>query len=288
MLISVWLADFLGTGDPATGDDLVLYPIIRAVIDCLLVWALMGGVGDCATLCSRPELAARAMRLRAAYVPLAAATAVLLLIAPEIGRLEGRGLVVVPAAACLVAFVVWLGTALHLLYRVRSAVAAQTDRRPQEARPWQYSLRTLMLAPVALWLLLLACFPKLVTGDFCRVRIDQLSVDKKWQVSYAYSTRTSSGTHEKSATLPRGGSGSGYCTGFPAWPSHGGSSGYFNLFADGRTLTADEIRGRLLVEQGKTYRVVPGKPLYFYDFVGRDGTRYCEYLEVTPGSRLGL
>jgi hypothetical protein len=53
-------------------------------------------------------------------------------------------------------------------------------------------------------------------------------------------------------------------------------------------LTRQEIRDRLLVEQGKTYRVTPEKPLYFYDFKSADGTRYCGCVKVTRGDRLGL
>ena len=53
-------------------------------------------------------------------------------------------------------------------------------------------------------------------------------------------------------------------------------------------MTTQEIRDCLLVEQGKTYRVTPGKPLYIYDFKSKDGTRYYGFAKVTAGNRLGL
>jgi hypothetical protein len=48
------------------------------------------------------------------------------------------------------------------------------------------------------------------------------------------------------------------------------------------------MRDQLLVEQGETYRVVPGRPLYFYKFKAKDGTEYSDRLEATPGNGLGF
>jgi hypothetical protein len=159
--------------------------------------------------------------------------------------------------------------------------------REDAGRPWQFSLKTLLLMPLVLWLLLLACFPKLVTGDFCNIRIEKFSVQKDGQVELTHSTRTPSGTHDKYEYSPGSGDSSGYGTGFPALPRCGSSTICFPLNPDRTPMTAKEIRDRLLVEQGKTYRVTADKPLYFYDFKNKDGTRYYGCAKVKEGNRLG-
>ena len=285
LLLSVWLFDLLRIGDPMTGVDALLYPAVHALIDCLLVWALFGGIGDYARHYGCPALAVRALRVRAAYVVVAGGTLLAQIACPE-----PNGQLAVPIIIGVIAWIVWLVAALGLIHRMRRVIAVHNEMTQEDAAwPWQFSLRTLLLLPVALWLLLLACFPKLATGDFCNVKIKEASVRDDGQVEIAYATRTSSDTTRVEKLLPSGGGGSARASMGPvAWPMDGSSTLCFSLNPDRIPLRAQEIRDRLLVEEGKTYRVVPGKPLYFYDFKSKDGTRQCGYLEVTAGSRLGL
>jgi hypothetical protein len=292
MLATPWLFDVVMTRHPIIGEDQTLYLAVRALIDVFLVWTLFGGIGEYAACHNCPDLSARAWRRGVAYAvfPLG----VLLVRSAD----PLPAIFVVPAIIFVLAWALWIVMALFLVHRVRTRLAVRDEATRKDARrPWQFSLRTLLLAPVVLWLLLLACFPKLLTGDFCNVRIDKLSVSEGGQVEIVCSTRTSSGTTEVSEFLPSGGSSisdSGCFApwpcrgGFPAWPCHGGFGHDSRFYSDGAPLTTGEIRARLLVQQGKTYRVVPGKPLYFYDFKDRKGERHCSYIKVVPHNRLGL
>ena len=53
----------------------------------------------------------------------------------------------------LLAWLVWLVMILRLIARVRGEIAVQDEPAPGETdRPWQYSLRTLLLMPLVVWL----------------------------------------------------------------------------------------------------------------------------------------
>ena len=123
-----------------------------------------------------------------------------------------------------------------------------------------------------------------MTGDFCNVRIYELVIHENGQAEMSVVTRTSSGTTTRSRFLPGGGGGESSGGGFPLRPRRGFDMFYFTLNPDRAPMTAQKMRDRLLVEQGKTYRVVPGKPLYFYDFTDEAGIRNCGYLEVEPAT----
>ena len=188
-LASVWLGDLLATAGPVVGDDPVVFTG-RTLIQCALTWALLGGIAEYAAGHGRLDLARRASHCRAPYVVLAL-VAIWLQFADGQPHGDQR-----PAwwAVFSVPWVIWLLVVLDLVHRVRREVASGDEEfRVRANRPWQYSLRTLLLAPVALWFLMLAFFPKLVTGDFCNVRIDRFSVEDRGQGRYdihlSYSTR---------------------------------------------------------------------------------------------------
>ena len=289
-LISAWLIDLVAIRDSMNGDYSVLYLSVRTLIDCLLVWTLAGGIAEYADVHYRHDLAGRAVYLRAAYLALCIGAMIWLLSGgASRNQLAASSLLIFPAAFWGIAWIVWLVMILRLVGRVRREVAAHDELLALDAaRPWQYSLRTLMLTPLALWLLLMACFPKLMTGDFCTIRIEKLSIHDNGQVELNYITRTSSGTTERERCLPGGGGGSGSGSSFPiAWPCEGSSGSSFTLSLDGSRLTAREIRRCFLVEQGGAPRGAR-KPLYFYDYTDKAGTRNCSYLEVEHGSRLGF
>lgn len=290
LLVSVWLFDLFLIGDPVTDNGGVLYFSVPTIIDCLLVWSLLSGICDYVTHHGSYALRARALHLRAANVILSIGTMPLQFVFPGVfgGYFTPNPINPICGTVGIV-WIVWLVMVLNLVYRVGHEIVAGDDMpREDSGRPWQYSLRILLLTPVVLWLIILACFPKLMTGDFCYVRIDRLTVHENGYVDIACSTRTSSGTFEEQRSLPNNGGGEGSHGGFPAWPGRGSFTSSLNLCSDGHPLNVKEIRDRLLIEQGKSYRVVPGKPLFFYDFKAKDGTRYCDYIEVTPVNRLGL
>ena len=209
------------------GQNSVLYPAIGTLIDSLLVWALFGGIGEYVTGRGPAEIALRALRLRVSFAVLAT-----LALLSRIALPESSGLHDVAILIGLIAWIVWLVLSLRLVHRVRTEIAPSDKMARKDARrPWQFSLRTLLLMPLVLWLLLLACFPKLTTGDFCDVRVEKVSVREDGLIELDYSTRTSSGTHELEEESGGGrGSNGGYEAGFPAWPVHGslGSAFYLN------------------------------------------------------------
>jgi hypothetical protein len=115
LLVSVWLFDLLGVGDPITGEDAISYLAVHALIDCLLVWALFGGIGEYATVHGCHDLALRASRLRAAYVVFVPVTS----LSQQVVLSESSGILAVPLLIGIIAWLVWLVMALHLVHRVR-------------------------------------------------------------------------------------------------------------------------------------------------------------------------
>ena len=105
--------------------------------------------------------------------------------------------------ALVLASIVRAVIALCFIYLVRSD--APYGRPPTRPIAWQFGLRTLLLLPLWLWLLLMAFFPKLMTGDFCNVRIDKLSVHTDGHVRFSYTKRTSGGTGMNVRFVPGGG-----------------------------------------------------------------------------------
>lgn len=282
---SAWLSDLFRIGDPIIGDGGTLYAFVRPAIGSVLFWSLLGAVGNCAAQHGRGDLKKCTDCLRIAYPVFSIGATLLLPTRPELG-----GGLTASYVVCGAAWIAWVSPALFLVFRVcRDYISVDGSTQPDTIHPWQYRLKTLFLAPLALWFLSTGFFPKLVTGDFCYVRIDKLLVHENGDVEIAASTRCSSGTTQRHRCLPgSGGGGGGSCGGFPAWPGCGSFESSFSLCPRQDTSDAKIVRDRLLVEQGRTYRVTPGKPLYFYRFKANDGTEYGSYVEVAPGSRLGL
>jgi len=278
-LMSVWLFDLLTVVEPTSWGDFTEYAIVALPIQCALVWMLLDGVREYTTARGRLELARWAVRLRNTYlICLVPSIASLIISWPE----SPKGVAALAIIIGLDVFAItWMVMALRLLRRVRSDLASWEELPGADARrPWQFSLRTLLLLPVALWLVLLTCYPKLATGDFCNVHIETLKVHDNGQIDIAYATRTSGGTGHEEVSEPYS-SGSGGFGGGP-WPHCGHASSSHAIQADGVTPAAKEVRKALLVQEGKTYRVTLGKPLYFYDFKDKKGVRHCRFIKVTP------
>ena len=236
-----------------------------------------------------PHCAGHAARLRIAFVVLSLAALAWQFLVAAAGD---RWLVAAAMPPCVsrwvTSWIVWAVIALCFIYLVRSDVPYR-PAADEADRPWQFSLRTLLLLPLWLWLLLLACFPKLMTGDFCNVRIDVLSVHASGQAYSSYTRRSSSGTGVRGRLLPDSGGGYSASGSLPmTWASPKVTQWGFSLNPDRIPMAPRAMHDRLLVEQGRTYRVVPGKPLCVCDFKGKDGTRNCFYIEVLPRKRLGF
>ena len=118
ILVSVWLLDLLGIGDPMAGQNSVLYPAIGTLIDSLLVWALFGGIGEYVTGRGPAEIALRASRLRVSFAVLAT-----LALLSRIALPESSGLHDVAILIGLIAWIVWLVLSLRLVHRVRTEIA---------------------------------------------------------------------------------------------------------------------------------------------------------------------
>lgn len=101
------LMGFFTSGDVAT-----LLGIVNLIVDCAMMWTLLGGVIEFTASNDRLDLAERASHRRIAYV-------VLLCTVTFIGFL-GRGAPVVIMAVTLVVLVIMI---LHLIHRVRYEVA---------------------------------------------------------------------------------------------------------------------------------------------------------------------
>jgi hypothetical protein len=264
VLASVWLFDLFMIGDPITGDGAPLNTAVRTLAEGLLVWTLFREIAEYSIRHGCPELAECALRRRAFGVGLLVPVLLVQIAQPTTSHAP----VVALAVILGVVWIAWLVLALGLVHRVRTELAVWDDMVGDDSgRPWQFSLRTLVLAPIVVWLLLAALFPKLVTGDFCNVRIDKLSVEDG-KLGFSYSARTSSGTQQDYCQGP-GSGGGGLGGGFPAWPGHGGGSMYDSFYgSDGTALTAREISAGLLVERGRTYRVRQGRHQAFLLFHG--------------------
>ena len=88
--------------------------------------------------------------------------------------------------------------------------------------------------------------------------------------------------------MPGGGGGRSFGCGFPAGRAED-ILGRKHSWGRYGPFMRKEMRDQLLVEQGKTYRVVPGKTALFLQIQGQRKERNVLIsLEVRPGNGLGL
>ncbi len=92
--------------------------LVILVVDCVMMWSLLGGVMEFTAARQRPELAQQAAQRRLIYLALKGVAALVMLLALVLPKVAGLlGLVLF---LCSVALLVLI---LHLLYRVRYEVA---------------------------------------------------------------------------------------------------------------------------------------------------------------------
>lgn len=102
-----------------SGEFDVVIGMVNLVLNCVMMWRLLGGVIDYAAANSRPDLVERASARRVAYIALMCVATALGLAARGVGR-SSPPLVLV-TVVCLLVLVVMI---LHLIHRVRTEVAA--------------------------------------------------------------------------------------------------------------------------------------------------------------------
>ena len=135
-------------------------------------------------------------------------------------------------------------------------------------------------------------YPKLLTGDWVEVTIDNVTVDAKGHVDVSLSMRASSGTqiitagYDGARYLGGGGSKSG---GLFGRPGPVGTEGFdFELdpeqYHQHAAFPADWEK-RLLVHAGETRTLRGGERLYFCDFTTTDHSRYDCYVEAGRTTR---
>jgi hypothetical protein len=114
VLAVLWLVGFI----EAPRDVAVIFGVVVTLINCVMVWMLLGGIMDVATHRNRPDLASRAANRRLAYAVLQLVIQLLGFAAHDLRDIAGS-----LAAVAVVATLVILVMILHLVYRVRSELA---------------------------------------------------------------------------------------------------------------------------------------------------------------------
>lgn len=108
----LWLLGFAVHGDLA-----IPYGLVTTVVNCAMIWQLLGGIGEFAMSRQRQDLADRASNRRAAYVAIMVGTSLLAFVMQ--GARNAGPLAFIPAIGMLVLNVM----ILHLIHRVRVELA---------------------------------------------------------------------------------------------------------------------------------------------------------------------
>ena len=111
VLALLWLVGFA-----VSGDAVVVYGFATTIVNCVMIWHLLGGIAEFALSRDRRDLAAKAGNRRLAYVVI---TLGISLLAFEGGSHDAAALVVVLIGAILVLLVL----ILHLIHRVKTELA---------------------------------------------------------------------------------------------------------------------------------------------------------------------
>ena len=112
ILALLWLIGFVIQGEIA-----VLYRLAMVVVDCTMIWQLLGGIADYAIQRHRSDLAQRARNRRLAYAAIMAS--VTLIGFAMHGSNDAGPLVIILGVSVLVLLVM----ILHLIHRVKTEIA---------------------------------------------------------------------------------------------------------------------------------------------------------------------
>ena len=169
--------------------------------------------------------------------------------------------------------------------------------QPASSRVWfrfRFRLRTLLIAPLVVVALLLAAFPKLVTGDFLEVDVISIENVGNGTLQIELATTISSGTAWRAVMEMDGGpfrsmgtTGKRWTGTIPTWPKHNSIVVELVVSRDRLPPKIDDIQDVIIINDEDTYDVTPNLSLVVAraeDVNGNEGS--CR-LEVVPGNRLG-
>jgi hypothetical protein len=150
--------------------------------------------------------------------------------------------------------------------------------RVQKKR-FRFSLRTMLLAPFAVAIVLVLVNPRIITGHFCYITIDQLRVTDGGGFSIAYSRISTPGTIV-SLCFPHGGASGATSGGAFTWYVRGSASGGGGVDLGRLALEASDWHNAIKVEVGETYRLDLGERLVLYSLPDPSaGKRHEAYID---------
>jgi hypothetical protein len=113
ILVVLSLVGFVLSNDLAS-----LYGFVHLAVDCGMIWFLLGGVMEFASVRDRPDLRLRASNRRVAYVVLMCAATLVGLVAQ--GSRDAASLMLIIFVICIIPLLVLI---LHLIHRVKHELA---------------------------------------------------------------------------------------------------------------------------------------------------------------------
>lgn len=113
VLAALWLLGFAVNGDLA-----IPYGLVTMVVNCAMIWQLLGGIGEFAMSRHRQDLADRASNRRVAYVAIMVGTSLLAFVMLGSRNAGPIAIILVIGMLFLVAMI------LHLIHRVKVELAA--------------------------------------------------------------------------------------------------------------------------------------------------------------------
>lgn len=145
-------------------------------------------------------------------------------------------------------------------------------------RRFRFSLKVLLLAPLAAAIFLVLFNPRIITGHFCYITIDRLEVTDTGGFSVGYSRFVTPNT-VVSLRFPHSGASGSTSGGAFTWYVRGTASGGGGVNLRRLGLSAAEWRDAIRVEAGKTYRIDLGERLVLYSVQdAKTGERHEAYI----------
>lgn len=128
---------------------------------------------------------------------------------------------------------------------------------------FQFSLKALLLLFVTVAMLTVLFNPRIITGHFCYITIDELNVSENGGFSVKYSRIATPGT-KVSLITPSGASSGAITGGAFTWYVRGAGAGGGGVNLQRLGLDEEDWLRSIQVEQGKTYRIELGERLLLY------------------------
>jgi len=172
---------------------------------------------------------------------------------------------------------------------------SQVVRSKRRAWPRvRFGMRTLLLLPLIVTVLLLVLFPKLMTGDFVQATVVSVeNTGNGFAITLDAHVSSSTGYGETLSFGPFNSLGTSghtlrhWTSIIPTWPRHELIVVNLGLREDALPPGVDDPAELIKITPGSTYRVTPGQPLTIAAATTNGHRGGCS-LRVTPGNRLGL